>query len=80
LALPGVGQVMLSTAIGFTLLNGGICTAAGGLIGGLIGLGLTAEQAKKHDRLVANGNVLLLIEGTVQEIDRAQELLKKSVV
>lgn len=80
LALPGVGQVMLSTAIVFTLLSGGICTATGGLIGGLIGLGLTAEQAKKHSRLVANGNILLLIEGTMQEIDRSQQLLKKSVV
>lgn len=69
LALPGVGQVALSTAIVFTLLSGGICTATGGLIGGLISLGLSAEEAKKYSRLVANGNVLLLIEGTVQDID-----------
>ncbi len=80
LALPGVGQVVLSSAIVFTLLSGGICTAAGGLIGALIGLGLTADQAKKYSRLVANGNVLLMVEGTVEEIDRAQQLLKKSVV
>ncbi|MGV0024959.1 hypothetical protein [Phormidesmis priestleyi] len=80
LALPGVGQVVLSSAIAFTLLSGGICTAAGGVMGGLIGLGLTSEQAKKYHQQVANGNILLMVEGTAQEIDRAQQLLKKSVV
>ncbi|KAM3094926.1 hypothetical protein ACKFKG_14875 [Phormidesmis sp. 146-35] len=80
LALPGVGQVVLSSAIAFTLLSGGICTAAGGLVGALIGLGLTSEQAKKYSQQVANGNILLIVEGTAQEIDRAQQLLKKSVV
>jgi hypothetical protein len=80
LALPGVGQVVLSSAIAFTLLSGGICTAAGGVMGGLIGLGLTSEQAKKYQQQVANGNILLIVEGTAQEIDRAEQLLKKSVV
>lgn len=67
LALPGVGQVVLSSVIVFTLLSGRIGTAAGGLMGALIGLGLTSEQAKKYSQLVANGNILLLVEGTVQE-------------
>ena len=80
LTLPGVGQVMLSAAIAFTLLSGVIGTAAGGLIGALIGLGLTAEQAKHYSRLVAQGNILLIIVGTATEVDRAQQLLRKTVV
>jgi hypothetical protein len=80
LALPGVGQVVLSSAIAFTLLSGGMGTVAGGLMGALIGLGLTSEQAKKYGQQVANGNILLLVEGTIQEIDRAQALLKKSTI
>ncbi len=80
LALPGVGALALSVAIGFTLLSGVVGTAAGGVIGAMIGLGLTADQAKQYDWLVANGNVLLLVAGTTEEIDRAQELLKKTVV
>lgn len=80
LALPGVGQVMLTSAIAFTLLSGGICTAAGGVVGALIGLGLTSEQAKNYSRQVADGNILLMVEGTRKDIDRALQLLNKSVV
>lgn len=78
LALPGVGQVLLSGAIGFTLLSSGICTAAGGLAGALIGLGLTSEQAKAYQQQISQGRVLLIVEGSGQEVDRAKYLLAKS--
>jgi hypothetical protein len=80
IALPGVGQLMLSSAIAFMLLSGGICTAAGGLTGALIGLGLTSEQAKTYSHKVAEGSFLLIVEGTTAEIDRAKHLLKESTV
>lgn len=80
IALPGVGQLMLSSAIAFVLLSGGVCTAAGGLTGALIGLGLTAQQAKNYTQQICRGSFLLVIEGTVRDIDRAQHLLKKSSV
>ncbi|WP_293125466.1 hypothetical protein [Microcoleus sp. bin38.metabat.b11b12b14.051] len=79
LALPGVGQVMLSGAIGFTLLSGGICTAAGGLAGALIGLGLTSEQAKAYQQQISQGSVLLIVEGSGQEVDRAKYLFAQSI-
>jgi len=78
LALPGVGQLMLSSAIAFVFLSGGICTAAGGLTGALIGLGLTSEQAKKYSQQVSQGSFLLVVEGTEQNIDRARNLLRNS--
>lgn len=80
IALPGVGQLMLSSAIAFVLISGGVCTVAGGLTGALIGLGLTSEQAKQYSQEVKNGNFLVVIEGTAPEIDRAQSLLKKTWV
>jgi hypothetical protein len=80
LALPGVGQVLLSGAIGFTLLSGGICTAAGGLAGALIGLGLTSEQAKAYQQQISQGSILLIAEGSAQEVDRAKYLLAKSAL
>ena len=80
IALPGVGQLMLSSAIAFVLLSGGVCTAAGGLTGALIGLGLTSEQAKKYSQQVSRGSFLIVIEGTARDIERAQHLLKKSSV
>jgi hypothetical protein len=75
IALPGVGQLVLSSAIAFVLLSGGICTAAGGVTGALIGLGLTSAQAKAYSQQIAGGSFLLIVEGTPQEIDRAEHLL-----
>jgi hypothetical protein len=77
IALPGVGQLALSAAIGFMLLSGGVCTAAGGLIGALIGLGLTSEQAKAQSEQISSGSVLLLVKGTGQDIDLARHLLQR---
>lgn len=80
IALPGVGQIMLSSAIAFVLLSGGICTAAGGLTGALIGLGVTSEQAKQYSQQVSKGSFLVVVEGTGQDIDLARSLLKRSAV
>ncbi len=79
IALPGVGSLVLSSAIAFVLLSGGIGTAAGGLTGALIGLGLTSEQAKAYSQQISSGRVLLIVEGTSQDIDRAKSLLKTFV-
>jgi hypothetical protein len=78
ISLPGVGQLALSGAIAFVLLSAGVCTAAGGLMGSLIGLGLTSDQAKVFSQQTAKGKVLLLVEGTAQDIDLARHLLQKS--
>jgi hypothetical protein len=78
IALPGVGQLMLSSAIAFILLSGGICTAAGGVAGALIGLGMTSEQAKAYSQKVSEGSFLLIVEGTTTEIERARHLLKEN--
>lgn len=78
IALPCVGQLALSGAVAFVLLSGGVCTAAGGLMGSLIGLGLTSDQARIFSRQISSGSVLLLVEGTASEIDRARHLLQKS--
>jgi hypothetical protein len=78
IALPGVGQLMLSSAIAFIILSGGICTAAGGLAGALIGLGVTSEQAKAYSQKVSEGSFLLVVKGTTAEIKRAQHLLREN--
>jgi hypothetical protein len=77
IALPGVGQLVLSSAIAFVLLSGGICTAAGGLTGALIGLGLTSKQAREYGQQVSSGSFLLIVEGTGREIERARHLLQE---
>jgi hypothetical protein len=76
IALPGVGQLMLGSAIAFILLSGGACSAAGGLTGAFIGLGLTSKQAQSHAQQIAKGRLLLVVEGTARDIEHAHYLLK----
>lgn len=75
LALPGVTQVMVASAIAVTLTSSGICTIAGGLIGTLIGLRMTKRQMREYGALVSNGNYLIIVDGTEDEIYRAARIL-----
>jgi len=77
--LPNVGHLTILETITFVLLSGGVCTAAGGLIGSLIGLGRTTAQAKTFSQQTAKGNILLIVEGTAQNIDLARKLLQRSI-
>jgi hypothetical protein len=75
LTLPVVGAVAVMPAIAITCLSGGVCTAAGGVIGALVGLGLTDKQAKAYSQRLALGDSLVIVDGTNEEINRAIEIL-----
>jgi hypothetical protein len=81
LAIPGIGPIMLAgeiaTAIATTLAGTAIGAATGGLIGALIGLGVPEEQAKTYNERVSLGNYLVIIDGTEDEIHRAETLLHR---
>lgn len=80
LALPGIGQIALTSAAVFTLISGSICTAAGGVIGALIGLGLTETSVKNYSKQLAKGNYLLIVSGTEQEIQAADRILSPQTI
>jgi hypothetical protein len=80
LALPGIGQIAFTSAAVFTLISGGICTAAGGMIGALVGLGLTENQVKKYRQQLAKGNYLLVVLGTESEIQSAERILSPQAI
>jgi hypothetical protein len=80
IALPGVGQLALSSAIAFVAIGSVMCTVAGGFSGALIGLGLTSERAKEYSRQVSKGSFLLIVEGSDREIDLARQLIKQSAI
>lgn len=79
LAIPGIGPVMLAgataTAIATTLSGTAIGAAAGGLLGGLIGLGIPEEQAKVYNDRVSRGDYLVIVDGSNDEIARAETIL-----
>ena len=79
LAIPGIGPIMLAgataTAIATTLAGGAIGAVAGSLLGGLIGLGIPEEEARGYNDRISRGHYLILVEGTDEEISRAQRIL-----
>lgn len=81
LAIPGVGPIILAgaaaTAIATTLAGGAIGAASGGLLGGLIGLGIPEKEARHYNERVEQGDYLVIVDGTADEIHRAETLLKR---
>lgn len=79
LAIPGLGPVMLAgataTTIATTLTGGAIGAVSGGLIGALIGLGIPEERARVYNDRVSRGDYLVIVEGSEQEIHRAEGIL-----
>lgn len=79
LAIPGIGPVMLAgevaTALATTAAGTAIGAASGGLIGGLVGLGIPEKEAKAYSDRVHQGDYLVIVDGTDDEIRRAEAVL-----
>ncbi len=79
LAIPGIGPVLLggalATALATTISGGAIGAAAGGLVGGLVGLGIPEDRAKVYNDRVSRGDYLLIVDGSDDEIGRAETIL-----
>lgn len=80
LAIPGIGPVMaggaLATALATTVAGGAIGAAAGGLVGGLVGLGIPEDRARLYSDRVSHGEYLVMVEGSEDEIHRAESVLR----
>jgi hypothetical protein len=66
-----------ATAIATTLAGGAIGAAAGSLLGALLGLGIPEDEARSYNDRVSRGHYLIMIEGTDEEIHRAQAILNR---
>ncbi|MBD2454294.1 histidine kinase [Nostoc sp. FACHB-87] len=81
LAIPGIGPIMLAgataTAIATTIAGAGIGAVAGSLIGALIGLGIPEERARVYNERVQSGGYLVIVDGTDDEIARAEAILHR---
>lgn len=80
LAIPGIGPIMLAgataTAIATTVAGGAIGAVTGGLLGALVGLGIPEERARVYQDRISRGHYLILVEGTDDEISRAEAILR----
>lgn len=80
LALPGIGTVGVIGARGVVLLGtavGSLYGAVGGsLLGSAFGNSMSKEQSDAYSNSLLQGNYLVFVEGTDDEIRSAEEVLK----
>ncbi len=77
LLIPGFGPALAAESVLATLLGSGASAAAGGLIGALRGWFLPEEAVQLYHDRVFQGNYLVTIEGTEDEIRRAEPILSR---
>jgi hypothetical protein len=75
LLIPGFGPALAVESVLVTLLGSGATATAGGLIGALQGWFLPEEAAQVYNDRVFQGNYLVTIEGTEDDIRRAKPVL-----
>lgn len=80
LVLPGIGTVGVIGARGVLLLGtavGSLYGAVGGsLLGAAFGNNMSIEQSRVYSNSLVQGNYLVFVEGTDDEIHCAEEILK----
>lgn len=80
LALPGIGPVLAAGSVGAALVTGVVGTgvgaaATGNLVNALTDLGIPEEHARSYSDRLLGGNYLVIVEGTDDEIGRAESVL-----
>ena len=75
LFVPGVGPVLAAESILAALFGSGAIAGIGGLVGALQGWFIPEEQAKIYNDRVSQGNYLVTVESTEDDIRRAEPIL-----
>jgi len=79
LAIPGLGPFIAAGPIMGTLAGLGVGGAVGGVVGALVGMGIPEYEAKRYEGRLKNGGVLLSVHcNTKEEVDRAEQELKRT--
>jgi uncharacterized membrane protein len=77
LAIPGVGPLIVAGPIVAALSGAAVGAAVGGIAGALTSLGIPESEAKRYERKVKAGNILLSVHAeNADEIEHAKEILK----
>ena len=79
LAIPGVGPFIAAGPIMAALGGAAVGTAAGGVIGALVGMGIPEFEAKRYDDKIKTGNILISVhtEDSNQR-DIAKDIFKRN--
>ncbi|MNP52962.1 hypothetical protein D3C76_1473910 [compost metagenome] len=69
LAIPGIGPILAAGPIVATLTGLAVGAGAGGLVGGLVGLGIPEDEAVEYESYVSDGKILVLVDSNQRGID-----------
>jgi hypothetical protein len=79
LAIPGIGPFIAAGPIMAALSGAAIGTAAGGVIGALVGLGIPEFEAKRYDAKIREGNILISVHTEDgKQRDVAKDVFKRN--
>jgi hypothetical protein len=79
LAIPGVGPFIAAGPIMGALAGLGVGGTVGGLVGALVGMGIPEYEAKRYEGRLKEGGVLLSVHcDTSEEVERAEDILKRT--
>jgi hypothetical protein len=79
LAIPGIGPFIAAGPIMAALSAAAVGTAAGGVIGALVGMGIPEFEAKRYNAKVQEGNVLLSVHtADSKQRDVARDIFKRN--
>ncbi len=79
LAIPGVGPFIAAGPIMAALGGAAVGTAAGGVVGALVGMGIPEFEAKRYDAKIREGNILISVHTEDgKQRDAAKEVFKRN--
>lgn len=77
LALPGVGPILAGGWVVTTLLGAAAGAATGGLVGALVELGISHEEARHLAEGVRRGGTLVTIKAAEERVGAAEDILRR---
>lgn len=79
MAIPGLGMAVAAGPIGWAVLTVGAMTGAGGVIGGLLGLGIPEKESHLYHGRLHKGDILLSVHCADSAlISQAKEVLVRT--
>ena len=78
LAIPGLGPFIAAGPIMAALSGAAVGATAGGIIGALVGMGIPEYQAKRYEKSIREGRILISVHSeSSEETRRAKEIFER---
>ncbi len=77
-AIPGVGPMLAIGSIASMFTGALVGAGAGGLIGALIGYGLSEEEAGHYEEQLGKGNILILVSEASGRTEEIYDILRRN--